>query len=52
MDVNAIMLENRKKRKGASLVNPNKVIAKVSLSQEGDIGLITINTNKPTINVG
>jgi hypothetical protein len=31
MDVNAIMLENRKKRKGTSSITPNKVITKVSL---------------------
>jgi hypothetical protein len=30
----------------------SKVIAKVSLLQEGDISEITINTNKPTTNVG
>ncbi len=52
MDVNAIMLENRKKRKGASSITPNKVITKVSLTQEGDtsetMGEITIDANKPT----
>jgi hypothetical protein len=52
MDVNAIMLENRKKRKGTSSITPNKVITKVSLPQEGDIcetiGEITINDDNPT----
>jgi hypothetical protein len=31
MDVNAITLENRKKKKGVSLTTPSKVITKVSL---------------------
>jgi len=38
VDVNAIMLENKKKRKGTSSIIVNKVITKVSLPQEGDIG--------------
>ncbi len=36
MDVNAIMLENRMKKKGTSLAIPSKVITEVSLHQEGD----------------
>jgi len=36
VDVNAIMLENRKKKKGTSLATPSKVITNVSLRQEGD----------------
>jgi hypothetical protein len=50
MDVNAITLENRKKRKRASSITPNKVIIKLSSLQEGDtgeaIGKITIDVNK------
>jgi len=47
MDVNAIMLENMKKRIEASSTTPNKVIIKVSLLQEGDTSETTTNTNKP-----
>ncbi len=47
MDVNAIMLENMKKRIGASSTTPNKVIIKISLLQEGDTSETTIDTNKP-----
>jgi hypothetical protein len=36
MDVNAITLENRKKKKGVSLTTLSKVITKVSLRQERD----------------
>jgi hypothetical protein len=36
VDVNGIMLENRKKKKGTSLATPSKVITEVSLRQEGD----------------
>jgi two-component sensor histidine kinase len=47
------MLENRKKRTGASLATPNKMIIKVSLLQEGDIGEIigetTTNASKHAI---
>jgi hypothetical protein len=45
------MLENMKKRIGASSTTPNKVTIKVSLLQEGDtsetIGETTIDTDKP-----
>ncbi len=55
MDVNAIMLENRKKKKGTSSITPNKVITKVSLPQEADIGETTGETiediSKSTIDV-
>jgi hypothetical protein len=37
MDVNAITLENRKKKKRTPLTTPSKVITKVSLHQEGDV---------------
>jgi hypothetical protein len=51
MDVNAIMLENKKIRLGESSTTPNKVIIEVSLPQEEDIdetiGEIITNTNKP-----
>ncbi len=54
MDVNAIMLENKKKRKGTSSIILNKVITKVSLPQEGDIGEIMSKTiediSKPITN--
>jgi hypothetical protein len=53
MDVNPIMLENMKKRIGASSTTPNKVITEVSLPQEGDtnetIGETTTNTDKPIV---
>jgi hypothetical protein len=55
VDVNAIMLENQKKRRRTLLVIPNKVITKVSLFQEGGIGEtisnITKDTGKPITNV-
>jgi len=40
VDVNAIILENRKKRTRTSLTAPNKVIKEISLPQEGDTGEI------------
>ncbi len=46
MDVNAIMLENRKKKKGTSLATPSKVITKVSLPQEGDVSKLIVDANK------
>jgi hypothetical protein len=53
VDVNAIMLENRKKRTKASLAAPNKVITKVSLPREGDtseiIGETITNVGKPIV---
>jgi hypothetical protein len=49
------MLENKKKRKGTSLVTLNKVITKVSLLQEGDadetISKTIKNNGKPTTKV-
>jgi hypothetical protein len=51
MDINAIMLENKKKRTRTSPTTLNKVIKKVSLLQEGDIGEIigetTTDVGKP-----
>jgi hypothetical protein len=53
VDVNAIMLENRKKRTGTSLTTPNKMIKEISLLQEGDasefIGETTIDASKPIV---
>jgi len=53
VDVNAIMLENMKKRIGASSTTLNKVIIKVSLFQEGHInetiGETTTDTDKPIV---
>jgi hypothetical protein len=46
MDVNAIMMENKKKKK-TSLGNPSKVITEVSLPQEGDVGKLVADVNKP-----
>jgi hypothetical protein len=40
MDVNAIMLENMKKRTKTSSSTPNKVNTEVSLPQDGDINEI------------
>jgi hypothetical protein len=40
MDVNAIMLENMKKRTKTSSTAPNKVIIEVSLPQDKDINEI------------
>jgi len=37
MDVNAITLENRKKKKGVSLTTPSKVIIEVLVRQEWDV---------------
>jgi hypothetical protein len=55
VDVNAIMLENKKKRRKTSSVIPNKVITKVSLFQEEGIGETISNiikdTGKPIANV-
>ncbi|CAM6015330.1 unnamed protein product [Sphagnum balticum] len=45
MDVNAITLENRKKKKGASLATPSKVIIEVSLCQEGDVDKLVAASN-------
>jgi len=45
VDVNAIMLENRKKKKGTSLATPSKVIIKVSLRQEGDDDKLIVASN-------
>lgn len=47
MDVNAIILENRKKKKGASLATLSKMITKISLPQEGDICKSATNVDKP-----
>jgi hypothetical protein len=47
VDVNAIMMENKKKKKGASSRNPSKVITKVSLPQEGDVSKFVANVDKP-----
>ncbi len=47
MDVNAIILENRKKEKGASLATLSKMITKISLPQEGDIYKSVTNVDKP-----
>ncbi len=46
MDVNAIMLEKKKKRKRTSSVTPNKMITKVSLFQEGDTNETISKTSK------
>jgi hypothetical protein len=46
MDVNAIMLENMKKKKGASSTTPSKVIIEVSLPQEGDVDKFVANADK------
>jgi hypothetical protein len=46
VDVNAIMMENKKKKEGTSLANPSKVITEVSLLQEGDVGKLVANANK------
>jgi hypothetical protein len=46
MDVNAIMMENKKKKKGASLTTPSKVNTKVSLLQEGDVGKLVVDVDK------
>jgi hypothetical protein len=47
------MLENMKKRIGASSRTPNKVITEISLPQEGDISETisetTIDTDKPIV---
>jgi len=55
VDVNAIMLENKKKRRRTSSIIPNKVIKKVSLFREGGIGEtisnITKDIGKPITNV-
>jgi hypothetical protein len=45
MDVNAITLENRKKKKGVSLTTPSKVITKVSLRQERDADKLVATSN-------
>jgi hypothetical protein len=47
VDVNAIILENRKKEKGASLATLSKMITKISLPQEGDIYKSVTNVDKP-----
>ncbi len=46
VDVNAIMMDNKKKKKGASSTNPSKVITKLSLLQEGDVGKAIANADK------
>jgi hypothetical protein len=46
MDVNAIMMDNKKKKKGASSTNPSKMITKLSLLQEGDVGKAVANADK------
>jgi hypothetical protein len=45
MDVNAIMLENRKKKRSI-ISNPSKVIIEVSLPREGDAGKFVANVDK------
>jgi hypothetical protein len=45
MDVNAITLENRKKKKGVSLTTPSKVITEVSLRQEQDADKHVVTSN-------
>jgi hypothetical protein len=45
VDVNAITLENRKKKKGTSLVTPSKVIIEISLCQEGDVHKLVAASN-------
>jgi len=53
MDVNAIMMENKKKKKGASSTTPSKVSTKVSLPQEGDVGkpIADVDKHVATFNV-
>lgn len=46
MDVNAIMMENKKKKKGASSTTPSKVNTKVSLPQERDAGKPVADVDK------
>ncbi len=47
MDVNAIMLENMKKKKGTSSTIPTKVVTKISLPQEGGVDKSIADANKP-----
>jgi len=46
VDVNSIMMENKKKKKGASLTTLCKVNTKVSLPQEGDVGKLVVDVDK------
>ncbi len=46
MDVNTIVMENKKKKKGASSTTPSKVSTKVSLPQEGDVGKPIVDVDK------
>jgi hypothetical protein len=49
VDDNAIMMDNKKKKKGASSGNPSKVIVEISLPQEGDVGKPIADVNKHVV---
>ncbi len=42
MDVNAIMLKNKKKKKGTSSTTLSKMIIEISLPQEGDANKLVV----------
>jgi len=55
MDINAILLDNTKKRKKSSLVTPNKVIVEVLLCQRDTSETINetiVDIDRPITNVG